>query len=393
MDKDMNNAQAMSDSDNTVVGVYDNYDDAKAAADALVAAGFTWNNVQINTDTDSVAKSDGSGDSDRSGSGGIGNFFRRLFGEDNSQDHDIYAESVRRGHHVLTVDGISQNEVDRASDIMSQYNAVDIDERVGHWRNQGWSGYDSSAPRYTNDEIAADRDSYLSARRGASSSDAGSGTSSEEARIPVVEENIQVGKRQVEGGGVRVFTRVREKPVNESVTLREEHVKVERRPVDKSVAEADMNAFKEGSIEMREKAEKAVVGKSARVVEEVVVGKETTERTEQINDTVRRTDVEIEKLDASDSSRGATTMTGDDSDFRNHWQTNFGASGGRYEDYAPAYSYGSSMASSDRYRDAQWEEVEPQWRSDWESRYPNSRWDKVKDAVRYGSQSSSRKGR
>lgn len=91
----------------------------------------------------------------------------------------------------------------------------------------------------------------------------------------MVEEDIQVGKRQVNRGGVRIFTRVHETPVNESVQLREEHVKVERHPVNKAASKADMGAFKEGSMEVRESAEKPVINKSARVVEEVGVGKET----------------------------------------------------------------------------------------------------------------------
>jgi hypothetical protein len=79
-------------------------------------------------------------------------------------------------------------------------------------------------------------------------------------------------------------------------------------------------------------------------------------------------------------------MTGDDTDFRRHWQTAYGSSGGRYEDYDDAYRYGSTMAGSDRYKNYQWSEVEPQLRSDWESSHPGSTWDKVKDAVRYGAE-------
>ena len=116
------------------------------------------------------------------------------------------------------------------------------------------------------------------------------------AAIPVVEEEIAVGKRDVERGGVRVRTEVEERPVQEQVNLREEHVRVERRPVDRPATEADINrAAQSGTIEVREKAEEAVVAKTARVVEEVVVGKEATQRTETVRDTVRRTDVEVEE--------------------------------------------------------------------------------------------------
>ncbi len=121
--------------------------------------------------------------------------------------------------------------------------------------------------------------------------------------IPVIEEELQVGKREVERGGVRVESHVSEKPVEEQVTLREERINVERRPVDRPVTGADANAFKEGTIEVKERAEQAVVNKQARVVEEVVVNKDVAERTERVQDTVRRTDVEVEKFDADQTTR------------------------------------------------------------------------------------------
>ena len=51
--------------------------------------------------------------------------------------------------------------------------------------------------------------------------------------IPIVEEQLRVGKRQVAGGRVRVRSYVVETPVQEQVTLRDETVRVERRPVDR----------------------------------------------------------------------------------------------------------------------------------------------------------------
>jgi uncharacterized protein (TIGR02271 family) len=84
-----------------------------------------------------------------------------------------------------------------------------------------------------------------------------------------------------------------ETPVEERVALREEHVNVERRPVDRPVAAGD-DAFRERTIEATESAEKAVVSKEARVTEEVVVRKQAEERTETVSDTVRRTEVEVE---------------------------------------------------------------------------------------------------
>jgi len=128
-----------------------------------------------------------------------------------------------------------------------------------------------------------------------------------EVALPVMEEQLQVGKREVERGGVRVHSRVTEKPVEETVTLREETVHVERRPADRAVSEADMAAMRGGTIEMTETSEEAVVSKQARVVGEVVVSKDTTERQETVRDTVRRTDVDVEQLDTNTEAKSKST--------------------------------------------------------------------------------------
>lgn len=117
-----------------------------------------------------------------------------------------------------------------------------------------------------------------------------------EVALPVIEEQLKVGKREVQTGGVRVHSRVTERPVEESVTLRDETIHVERRPVDREVTQADISAMREGTFELTETDEEAVVSKQARVVEEVVVGKDATERDETVRDTVRRTDVEVEQI-------------------------------------------------------------------------------------------------
>ena len=120
-------------------------------------------------------------------------------------------------------------------------------------------------------------------------------TSERDETIPVVEEQLNVGKRAVEGGRVRVRSYVVEQPVQEQVDLRDERVSVERRPVDRPLTGADRDrAFQERTIEAEEKSEEAVVNKEARVKEELVVNKDVNQRTETVSDTVRRTEVDVE---------------------------------------------------------------------------------------------------
>jgi len=112
--------------------------------------------------------------------------------------------------------------------------------------------------------------------------------------IPVYEEELKVGKRVVEQGHVRVRVYTVERPVQEGVTLREERVAVERRPVDRPAAGVSGQAFQERTIDVATHREEPVVAKEARVKEEIVVRKEGEQRTETVRDTVRRSEVEVE---------------------------------------------------------------------------------------------------
>jgi stress response protein YsnF len=91
---------------------------------------------------------------------------------------------------------------------------------------------------------------------------------------------------------VRVYTV--EHPVQEGVTLREERVAVERRPVDRPASGLPGEAFQERAIDVTTHREEPVIAKEARVKEEVVVRNEADQRTEIVRDTVRHTEVEVE---------------------------------------------------------------------------------------------------
>ena len=98
-----------------------------------------------------------------------------------------------------------------------------------------------------------------------------------------------------------IYSRVTSRPVEKDVQLREEHVSVHRRPADRPVSDAD-RAFEERTIEASETVERPVVSKEARIVEEVVVGKDVQQRTETVHNTVRRTDVQVDQVAAGKSS-------------------------------------------------------------------------------------------
>ena len=197
-----------------------------------------------------------------------------------NEDRDTYFEGLNRGGFMLCAEVDEDEEADKIVSILDQTASVDIDEREKMWRKEGWTG--------------------SKGQRGATRE---RGNVVEEERIPVVEEQLRVGKREEQRGGARVRSYVEERPVSESVNLREEHVNVERRPVDQPLSSADLkneDLLRERSVEMRETAEKPVIGKEARIKEEVILQKTANERTENVQDTVRETKVEVDDDDRSD---------------------------------------------------------------------------------------------
>jgi stress response protein YsnF len=80
------------------------------------------------------------------------------------------------------------------------------------------------------------------------------------------------------------------------VELQEDRVEIERRPVDRAVSPGE-DAFRDRSIEAEEHHEEAVVSKEARVVEEIGLRKTRKTHTETVSDTVRHTEVEVERDD------------------------------------------------------------------------------------------------
>ena len=196
---------------------------------------------------------------------------------------DLEGIGVGRGS-ALAVGTVEDGQADQAVAVFNRHNTIDITKLGSRYRESGHTGFDAAQPVYKEPDLTRERDL------------------NEQITIPIIEEQLQVGKRAVERGGARVHTHVTERPFSEQVTLHEEHVTVNRHPVNRAVTDAD-GAFKEQTFQVTEMDEEVVVSKTARVVEEVVVGKTATDRTETISDTVRRTDVEVEDLDTSKTHR------------------------------------------------------------------------------------------
>jgi uncharacterized protein (TIGR02271 family) len=267
-----------------------------------------------------------------------------------------------------------------ATDIMNMFGPADIDTRTTSWKKENWKGYDAKAQPYNDTQIAKERTTWRTTDVQTPPSTKQEG----ERHIPIVEEEMRVGKRQVQQGGVRVHSVVTEHPVEETHTVRDERVNVERRPADRTLtgAEADA-AFREQTFEVTESDEELMVDKTAHVTGEVVIRKDVEERPETVRGTVRKTEVRTEDMETG-PRRSIRDYAFYNDDFQRHYNQAFANRGHQFNYYEPGYRYGYDLAATDRYRNRSWDEIAPEIRMDWERQHPQSAWDDFKDAVRHG---------
>jgi len=250
----------------TIVGYFDDYAEARRVEQELRDAGFQ-DDVRV-----VGQKVDGMEMSEPAQTETWWDKVKETLGFADERELHQYKEATTRGGTLVSVQ-VSDEQTDRAVDIIERHHPIDIDQRAASW--------------------GLDEKSTLT---GAAVAPEMGGQVESQTSIPLAQEELQVGKRAVQRGALRVHTYVTERPVEESVTLRDETAFVDRRPVDRA-AGATEAAFQERTLEVQEIGEEAVVGKKARVVEEVTVGKQQSAHTETVRDTVRKTEVAVERND------------------------------------------------------------------------------------------------
>ncbi|MGH8177607.1 MAG: YsnF/AvaK domain-containing protein [Steroidobacter sp.] len=271
----------------TITAIFESPADAQEAQARLLSLGLPESDVRL-VKRSAEATADGE---DKGFWESIKDFFVA------DEDRPAYAEGLRRGGCLLTAT-VDDEQTDEAIAILEASNAVDLDERTEQWRSEGWTGaeYASEPASAGRDTARIERDIVETNPAMQTTARVATERSAEmEEAIPIVREQLRVGKREVNRGGVRVRSYVVEEPVDEQVELREERVEVERRPVGRAAAAGDASdLLQERTVEVTERAEEAVVAKEAEVTEEVVVRKFEGHRTEGVSDTVRHTEVEVE---------------------------------------------------------------------------------------------------
>jgi uncharacterized protein (TIGR02271 family) len=300
----------------TIVGLFDGHTEAQRAAQELSSSGLSGTEVEV------VPKNGA-----RPMSLDIASDLRRMGVPTEEIRH--YSEGVKGGKSLVVV-RTTEAEVERAVQSLERSGARDLDQRQGAM---------SAGATVPETRTEADR-----------------------TVIPIIEEGVTVGKREVSKGGVRIYTRVTNEPVEQHVGLRQEHVEVERHPVNRAATPEEMRNLKEGSIEMTESAEEPVVSKQARVVEEVTAAKNVSQEDRTIRENVRKTHVDVEPH-ADDSPRPA------------------GGHPANLTDEEYARTYGKSLASDPRYHNKDWTTVEPEARREWTTQRKGA-WEEFKEMVR-----------
>lgn len=233
----------------TVIGLFADHGDAVKAIDDLAAAG-------LHRDALDLLTADDASDAPK---------LRALSDLVPEPDLSIYLEGVRQGHTLLTAQVPLEAEA-RAAEIIGGSNPVNIREQVAVLKQKN--------PALNAELIDAKQDPNV---------------------LEVVEEVVDLGKEKVEAGRLRIYNVVSEAKVSKSIPLVDETVTVQRRAVNRAALE---DAFKERVFELSEYDERVVVSKRAQVVEEVNLAKQAETRDQTVTETVRRSDVRVERVGA-----------------------------------------------------------------------------------------------
>lgn len=250
-----------------VTAFFDSRSEAESAVERLTSDGIPRSEIQMIEGNEAPGTATGSAGEDKGFLASLADLFLPR------EDHHSYAEGLNRGGYLVSV-GVTSENHRQVLDILDDQGAVNMDEREESWHAEGWSGHQpdsattgAAAPRGDTEQV--------------------------DGTIDVMEENVRVGKRQVEQGHVRVRSHVVETPVEEQVSLRDETIHVTRTPVDRVVTDGD-DVFADRTLEATEVDEEAVVSKETRITEEITLDKDAEDRTETVRDKVRHTEVEVE---------------------------------------------------------------------------------------------------
>jgi stress response protein YsnF len=311
-----------------IIAVYGSRPEAERARDRLIENGIPGADIRMSATETGAAATGMAGSPAATATPRREGFWDWLFGRDvPERDRGWYEANLREGRTVLSVLVRDGEQQQRIAEILEEFDPIDFDEETAAggapaldagamplgstpawdrqrtapmerpaadtalgspaaWSRQGGVSTPAERDSLRETAIAPEAGAVGSAERGA---EMGAG----EQVIPVVKEELSVGKRASERR-YRIRTYVVETPIEKEITLRDERVVVEHRPVSGSAAATDAQMPQDREYEVVERHEEPVVEKRARNIEEVVVRRDADERTEKVRDTVRQTRVDVE---------------------------------------------------------------------------------------------------
>jgi uncharacterized protein (TIGR02271 family) len=266
----------------TIVAVFDTAAHADAAVRALTGAGFPSTDISTFNRERLTAGTAAAGAGAREAG-----LWHRLFGGDIRQhEAQVYGHAVESGGVVVSL-RVPDTQVAHALGVLDVHKPVDVSERA--------ATIGAASPALV--AAATPEPPPLAAKQTVAPAARAAGRNEEVIRL--AEEHLDVGKRQVQAGTTRIRRFVTTKPVEAQVTLHEEHADVMRRAVADPEFLKDID-WADKTIEVTETAEEAVVSKTARVAEEIVVRREGSDRVETVRETVRRQQAEVERVPSGD---------------------------------------------------------------------------------------------
>jgi len=244
-----------------VVGVFDSYDSAERAHRQLRSAGVGEDHIHLSHDSPYEEER-------RQPEG----FWDWLFGGASPRrDRDWYRKNLTGGRTAVSVLVPEDHDHIWVAEQLIRAGALDLeDEEDGSVTAQSVQG-----------------------RIGGAGAQEGRnwGMGSEEEVIPILNEELDVGKRQMESR-YRVRAHIVERPVERDVNLRDERYVIERRPA--TGARQGPGDWQDREYEVVERREEPEVRKRARADEEMVIRKDVQDRTQKVRDKVRQTQIELE---------------------------------------------------------------------------------------------------
>jgi uncharacterized protein (TIGR02271 family) len=330
---------------------------------SLVDAGYARSDLDIltNDDSDDVPK------------------LARMHSWVPEPDVNIYLAGVQDGGTVVTAN-VGNSTVARAASILGSYNMVNIGKRAPSLAAKAAPLAAAAAAAGAAKTVTAKATQLPPKQTPASAVAPPTAGALTDPRkndnvLEVIEEDLNVGKEEVERGRMRIYNVVTEREVEKNVALKDETIRVQRRPVNRAVA-IDPNLFKARSFEMIETDEIATVKKTARVVEEVTIGKEVVDKIATIKETLRRQDVQVEEIPAVRPFESYNDA------FQSFYTKHLGSSGVSFESLLPTFRFGHNLATKEPFRSSPWSAVETDARRIWEAKNPGT-WDQSKAVVHY----------